>query len=67
MFYREPELPIDPPEDRIFTTCDYCKGEIYEGESYYRIDGQDICVECLRDFSSDYFADCIEEAIYEAA
>ena len=58
----EPERSLDPPEDVIFAHCDYCDGEIYEGESYYAISGKNICIDCLRDFASDYFADCIELA-----
>jgi hypothetical protein len=63
MFNHIPEPPLDPPEDKIFAMCDYCDGEIYEGEDYYAIDDKNICVGCLRDFASDYFADCIEEAV----
>ena len=64
----EPEPRLEPPEDVIFAHCDRCGGEIYEGDTYYAIDGQNICVDCLRDFASDYFADCVEEArIYAKA
>lgn len=62
MMRYEPDLPIDPPEDKVFAVCDYCGGEIYEGETYYDIDRKNIHVDCLRDFASDYFANCIEEA-----
>ena len=57
-----PERPLDPPEDVVVVHCDYCGGEIYEGETYYAIDGKAICTDCLRDFASDYFSDCVEEA-----
>lgn len=64
----EPEPRLEPPEDVIFAHCDRCGGEIYEGDTYYAVDGQNICVDCLRDFASDYFADCVEEArIYAKA
>lgn len=56
-----PEPPVEPPEDVIFAYCDYCGGEIYEGETYYAIDGENICTDCLRDF-----ADCVEEASVHA-
>jgi alkyl hydroperoxide reductase subunit AhpF len=61
MYDRIPEPPLNPPEDVIFTYCKYCGGEIYEGENYYAINGENICVDCLRDF-----ADCIEEATHYA-
>ncbi len=64
----EPEPRLEPPEDVIFAHCDRCGDEIYEGDTYYAIDGENICVDCLRDFASDYFADCVEEArIYAKA
>lgn len=58
-----PEPALEPPEDVIFSYCDRCGGEIYEGETYYAIDGKHICADCLRDFASDYFADCLEKAV----
>ncbi len=57
-----PEPPLEPSEDVIFAYCDYCDEEIYEGETYYDIGGETICVDCLRAFASDYFADCVERA-----
>lgn len=68
MFNRMPEPPLEPPEDVIFGYCNHCGGEIYEGETYYDIDGQNIHADCLRDFASDYFADCVQEAeVYATA
>lgn len=61
-----PEPPLEPPEDIIFAYCDYCGGEIYDGETYYAINGETICTDCLRDFASGYFADCVEEASVHA-
>jgi len=61
MFERIPERPLEPPEDVVVGYCDQCGGEIYEGETVYRIDGQLIHEDCLEDFAKDYFADCKEE------
>ncbi len=57
----EPELSIEPPEDIIFGYCAFCGGEIYDGETIYRIDGDYIHEDCLADFAKKYFADCKEE------
>ena len=65
MAYYEPEPRLDPPEDVIFAECDHCGGEIYEGETYYEIDGQYIHEDCLRDFAEKYFADRKCKAIVE--
>lgn len=57
-----PDLPIEPPEDVVSDHCDYCKGEIYEGDVYYDIDGKSICPDCLGRFSRRYFLDCARRA-----
>lgn len=57
-----PEQLLDPPEDIIFDHCGYCGGEIYEGETYYDIDGKSVHADCLSDFASNYFADRVKEA-----
>lgn len=28
--------------------CDECEAEIYEGDSYYEIDGADLCEDCVK-------------------
>ena len=58
----EPERPLEPPEDKIFGYCDFCGGEIYEGDTVYDIDGQRIHEDCLADFARGYFAACLTEA-----
>ena len=63
MFEYLPERPLEPPEDKPIAYCDYCGGEIYEGETVYSIDGQLIHEDCLHDFADDYFKDCKEEAV----
>ncbi len=62
MFEYLPERPLEPPEDTPVAYCDYCGGEIYEGEVVYNIDGRLIHEDCLHDFADDYFKDCREEA-----
>ncbi len=57
-----PEPRLDPPEDKICGYCDFCGGEIYEGESIYLIDGQRIHEDCLEDFARSYFMSCLTEA-----
>ena len=44
--------------------CDLCGGEIYQGQSYYRINGRTVCRDCLADYAGSYVADCLcgEEA-----
>ena len=63
MFDRIPEPSLEPPEPKVFGYCEHCGGEIYEGETCYRIDGQLIHEDCLRDFAENYFSDCKEEAV----
>ena len=31
--------------------CDLCGGEIYQGQSYYRINGRTVCRDCLADYA----------------
>lgn len=52
-----PEQPLEPPEDVACFHCDFCRGEIYVGDSYYSIDGDAICLDCLSRFAKRYFAD----------
>jgi len=35
---------IEPP---VIETCDNCNGDIHVGETYYEIDGETICEECI--------------------
>ena len=38
-----PSRSLEPPEDVPVGYCEHCGGEIYEGETVYRIDGQLQC------------------------
>lgn len=64
-YYDVPERPLEPPEDRPVDYCDCCGGEVYGGDTVYRIDGQCIHADCLEDFAKGYFADCKEEVEVE--
>lgn len=59
-YWDVPERPLEPPEDKPAGYCGFCGGEVYEGDTVYRIDGQLIHENCLEDFAKDYFADCEE-------
>ena len=39
-YWNVPERPLEPPEEKPVAHCDFCDGEIYEGEAVYRIDGE---------------------------
>ena len=36
--------------------CQLCGNTIYRGESYYRLNGQSFCTDCLEAFAQAYFA-----------
>ena len=39
-------------EDReVEILCDRCGEEIYDGEEYYRVDGQIICTDCVAEYA----------------
>ena len=45
-------LTHDPRDDaQPVKICDSCKEGIYEGETYYKIDGKSYCEHCIDDFS----------------
>ena len=51
-----PPLPWD--RERTAAYCHQCKGEIYEEEDYFRIDGKAVCTDCLPRFAEEYFGFC---------
>lgn len=61
IYWDVPERPLEPPEEKPVAYCGCCSGEIYAGDTVYRIDGQLIHEDCLGDFAKDYFGDCKEE------
>lgn len=50
--------PADGPQERPVAWCRYCRGEIYGGEDYYRVDGRAVCLDCLDRLAADYFGLC---------
>lgn len=42
-------------ENKARTTCNECGQDIYEGEIFYTINGENICVDCLGDFAEKWF------------
>lgn len=48
-----PDVPDDEEEQPIYF-CDECNGDIYEGDSIFKIDGDKICEDCL----DSYFGYC---------
>lgn len=43
-YYQVPEEPED--NDRVYT-CDWCGGGIYVDETYYLINKEYVCAECI--------------------
>ena len=42
--------------EKNVTRCDICGFEIYRGETYYRINGEVVCVDCLGEFAARILA-----------
>lgn len=42
--------------DEIVASCDNCGFEIYDGEPYYRINGEVICRDCLGEYAARLLA-----------
>ncbi len=57
-----PEPCFDQPEEKVVGYCGCCGGEIYEGELYYAIEGEQIHEDCLGDYAKKHFAGCLREA-----
>lgn len=45
-----PDYQLEPIEDGAVAFCDECNGDLYEGDTVYKIDGDTICEECLADY-----------------
>ena len=37
--------------EKVCACCDRCGGEIYEGESYHRLNGENVCDDCFERFA----------------
>ena len=38
-------------DGKVTAECDLCGKEIYEGEEYYRINGESVCSDCLETYA----------------
>jgi hypothetical protein len=45
---------LTTPDDKSVYTCCDCGGEIYEGETAYRLDGEIYCHECMQSWLEAY-------------
>lgn len=45
----------------VRTTCDLCGGEIYAEETFYRVDGETVCDNCVGDYARRVLAPFREE------
>ena len=50
-----PERPTEPPEYRIATSCCMCGEVICEGDGYFRIDWEDYCEECGKEWLDEHW------------
>ena len=41
--------------------CDLCGGEIYDEEPFYRVDGENVCNDCVGDYARRVLAPFREE------
>lgn len=41
---------MEPPEPNPVLYCDKCGDGIYEGDAYYKIDGNNVCDNCLENY-----------------
>lgn len=53
--------PGERPTDIPAAQCTQCGGEIYRGETYYRIDARAVCTDCLAAYAEEYFRFCRTE------
>ena len=62
-FYQQHLEAVEASRDYI--KCDYCGGKIYrenniyEGDIYYQIDGENICEDCIREIVQKYKRRCV--------
>lgn len=46
----------EAPDGSAAVPCALCRGEIWPGEIYYRLDGKRVCEACLERYARVYFA-----------
>lgn len=47
----------------VITTCAWCRGEIYLGQSYYEMGDGPVCEPCLPDYARMYFLSVLRTAM----
>lgn len=52
--YYVPDYKLEPIEQGAVIFCDQCNGDLYEGDTVYKIDGDVICEDCLGDYFSSF-------------
>lgn len=52
------KFPLLREEDgsAVRAICDLCGGEIYMEEDFYRVDGENICENCVEDYARHILA-----------
>lgn len=50
-----PEMSFEPKEPLIYGYCDYCDGEIYDGDECYEIMGYEVHEDCIEDFCKEKY------------
>lgn len=43
--------------EKVFSNCDHCDGEIYAGEDYYQIEDSLLHEDCLESYVKDHIAE----------
>ena len=36
-------------KERLYSSCDWCGAEIYDGDTFYNVHGEVLCAACIRD------------------
>lgn len=51
-------FPLMYEEDgsTVRAVCDLCGGEIYQEETFYRVDGETVCEDCVADYARGLLA-----------
>lgn len=42
--------------ETVCARCSLCDGELWRGERYYRVSGENVCRRCLADFAAQVLA-----------
>jgi formylmethanofuran dehydrogenase subunit E len=50
-----PDYFPEPEPRKVFEVCDICGNEIFEGDYYYHINGDDVCEDCFPQLSKELY------------